>query len=106
MKVQCPNCGASGRIANSKSLIKGGYARCLKCQTRFFVVIDRRTGGDRRSGNDRRKASYRIEDDFPYLEKGGSERRSWQERRVNGERRANWPKKWSITGGGLISRNV
>jgi len=92
MKVQCPNCGTAYKTANSKIPVKGAYARCLKCQTRFFVDADQRSIRDRRSGNDRRNASDRVEDDFPYFFKGGSERRSWAERRLKIERRAKLPK--------------
>ena len=108
MKVQCPNCGAAGQVADSKIPVKGTYARCFKCQSRFFVGTDRRSRWDRRYGNDRRKSSYSVEDDFPYFFKGGSERRSWAERRLKIERRANWPRvnKWSTAGGGLISRSL
>jgi len=108
MKVQCPNCGAAYQTADSKIPVKGAYGRCLKCQARFFVRTDWRSGRDRRSGNDRRKASYCVEDDFPYFFKGGSERRSWAERRLKIERRANRPRayKWSTAGGGLISRSL
>ena len=108
MKIKCPNCRAAGQIADSKIPERGAYTRCPKCQTRLFVGTDRRSGRYRRSGEDRRKASYRFEDDFPHFSKGGSERRGWAERRWKGERRANWPKvnKWSIAGGGLISRSL
>jgi predicted Zn finger-like uncharacterized protein len=107
MHVQCPNCGVAGQIADWKIPKEGGFTRCLKCQTRFFVRADLRTRRDRRSGVDRRKASYSIEDDFPYFFNGGSERRSWGERRLKIERRAKSPRmnKWSIAGGGLVSRN-
>ena len=106
MIVQCPNCEAVGQIDDSKVPEKGAYTRCPKCQFRFYLGTERRSQRDRRSGEERRKASYHIEDDFPYFLNGGSERRSWAVRRVKGERRTTWPrvKKWSISGGGLISR--
>jgi len=108
MKVLCQNCGAAYQIADSKIPERGAYTQCPKCQTRLFVGTDRRSGRYRRSGADRRKASYSFEDDFPYLSKGGSERRKWAERRWKGERRASWPRvnKWSIAGGELMSRSL
>ena len=108
MKVQCPNCRATGQIAESKVPERGAYTRCPKCQVRLFIGADRRSEGDRRSGKDRRKASYSVEDDFPYFLNGGPERRSWPARRRKGERRANWPRvnKWSISGGRLMSRSL
>ena len=107
MKFRCPDCGTVGQIADWKIPVKGAYARCFKCQARFFVGADRRSRRNRRSGIDRRKALYSAEDNYAYFSKGGSERRSWADRRLKIERRANWPrvKKWSIAGGGLISRS-
>lgn len=37
MKGECPNCGAVYQIDNSKIPDEGGYGRCPKCQTRFFI---------------------------------------------------------------------
>jgi len=37
MKGECPNCGAVYQIDDSKIPDEGGYGRCPKCQTRFFI---------------------------------------------------------------------
>ena len=91
MIFQCPHCGASYQIADSKMPKAGAYGLCVKCKTRFFLGTNRRSGRDRRTGDDRRKAYHTVEDDFPYLLKGGRERRSWVERRSKKDRRAGWP---------------
>jgi predicted Zn finger-like uncharacterized protein len=38
MKGECPNCGAVYKIDDSKIPDKGGYGRCPRCQTRFFIM--------------------------------------------------------------------
>ncbi len=37
MKVQCPECGFTSQIDDSKVPDKGAYTRCRKCHTRFFL---------------------------------------------------------------------
>lgn len=37
MKAECPNCGAVYQIDNSKIPDAGSYARCPKCNARFFI---------------------------------------------------------------------
>jgi len=37
IKGKCPNCGAIYRLNDSKIPDKGAYARCPKCQNRFFL---------------------------------------------------------------------
>ncbi len=44
MKVQCPKCEAAYKISDSKIPDKGGYARCFKCQARFFLMKPRTEG--------------------------------------------------------------
>jgi predicted Zn finger-like uncharacterized protein len=47
MKGKCPNCGAAYQIDDSIIPDKGAYARCPKCQTRFFLTkqIELQEGG-------------------------------------------------------------
>jgi predicted Zn finger-like uncharacterized protein len=37
MKIQCPNCRSIHRVDESKIPVKGIYANCPRCQSRFFV---------------------------------------------------------------------